>query len=156
MGARHAVAGRRVSTVHQGRVGAPNELATGFTTLSLIWSNEVCKAHDITPRLIPDLLDDFPSRCWPRSTRETDFFRKTGSSKTKSTKLGPQATVQAKFGWDLFDFWPSISTGLRGVTSRVLRILKQPTSYFTKLRHRSWSQGTTTKRSFYSYIIYEV
>ena len=25
-------------------------------------------------------------------------------SKTKSTKLGPQATIQAKFGWDLWEF----------------------------------------------------
>ena len=52
------IAGRRVSTVYQGRVGAPKELATfRVTTLSLISSNEACGAHEITPRLFQNLLD---------------------------------------------------------------------------------------------------
>ena len=64
------ITGRGVSVVHQGGVGAPNELATfKFTTLSLISSNEVCGEHEIAPRLTQDLLDKFSGQCWPRSPR---------------------------------------------------------------------------------------
>ena len=49
-----------------------------FTTRSLSSSNEVCGAHEITPRLIQDLLDIFSSRCWPKSPPEILFSRKIG------------------------------------------------------------------------------
>ena len=44
-----------------------------LTTLSLISSNEVCGKHEVAPRLIQDLLENFSGRCWPISPREIVF-----------------------------------------------------------------------------------
>ena len=49
-----------------------------FTTLSLISSNEVCGEHDIAPRLIQDLRENFTGRCWSRSPREIVSFQNSG------------------------------------------------------------------------------
>ena len=44
--------------------------------------------HESTPRLIEHLLENFSSRCWPRSPREIDVFRNSGKLK-KIYKIGP-------------------------------------------------------------------
>ena len=108
------ITGRKVSAVHQGGVGAPNELATfRVTTLSLISSNEVCGEHEITPRLIPDLLENFSSRYWPRSPRETVFFRNSGKLKEKKNRpIGDRSGIFWLGSSGTSKFWPSIVIGL--------------------------------------------
>ena len=60
-----------------------NSSRSEFTTLSLISSNKVCGEHKIAPRLIQDLLENFSSRCWPRSPREIVFSRNFGKLEKK-------------------------------------------------------------------------
>ena len=68
-----------MSAVHQGGVGAPNELATFRVHDAVVdFVNEVCGKHEVAPRLIQDLLENFSGRCWPRSPREIVFFRNSG------------------------------------------------------------------------------
>ena len=38
----------------------------------------MCGEHEIAPRLIQDLLENFSGRCWPRSPREIIFPRNSG------------------------------------------------------------------------------
>ena len=54
------ITGRRVSAGHQGGVGAPNKLATfRVHDAVVISSKEVCGEHEIAPRLIQVLLENF-------------------------------------------------------------------------------------------------
>ena len=85
------ITGRRVSAVHQGgSEPLTSSPRSEFTTLSLISLNEVCGEHEIAPRLIQYLLENFSSRCWPRSPREIVFSPHFWQvKKNSSTKLGP-------------------------------------------------------------------
>ena len=50
------ITGRTVSAVHQvGSEPLTSSPCSGFTTLSLISSNELCEKHEYTPRLIQDI-----------------------------------------------------------------------------------------------------
>ena len=60
------ITGRRVSAVHQGEVGAPNELATFRVHEAVMIPYEECGEHEIAPRLIQDLLENY--------RREKSFF----------------------------------------------------------------------------------
>ena len=103
----------RVSAVHQGGVGGlTSSPHPEFTTLSLISSNEVCEEHEITPRLIQDLLENFSSRCCPRSPREILFFPEFWKvSKNKIYKIGLIGDRPGTV-WLGSNFRPSIVTGL--------------------------------------------
>ena len=54
--------------IQQGGVRAPN------VVMAVVDFVEVCAEHEITPRLIDDLLDKSLSRCWPRLPQEIVFF----------------------------------------------------------------------------------
>ena len=83
--------GRRVSAVHQGGVGAPNELATFRVHDAVVYFVErsVWRTRNCA-RLIQDLLEKFSGRCWPRSPPEIIFYRNSGKfRKIILPKLGP-------------------------------------------------------------------
>ena len=77
------ITGRRVSTLHQGGAGAPNEVAT-FRVHHVVvdFVERVCGEHEITPRLIQDLLEN--------DRRGKYFFcAKLESYTKKYSPLGP-------------------------------------------------------------------
>ena len=79
-----------MSAVHQGGVGVPNELATFRVHDNVvISSNEAGEKHEITPRLIEDLLENFSVRCWPRSPREIILSGNWKVPQRKNYKIGP-------------------------------------------------------------------
>ena len=110
------ITGRRVSAVHQGGVGAPNELAMFrvYNPVVDFIERSVWRTR-IAPRLIEDLLEKFSGRCWLRSPREIVFFRNSG--KFQQTILPnwvhrrPSRQSLARI-LGISKFWPSIVTGL--------------------------------------------
>ena len=99
------VTGRIVSTVHQGWVGAPvtSSPHSDFTTLSLTSLHAVCGAHEITQRVMQEILDRKSEADVRQDCRQKiHCCRKIGKLKTQTAKNWPIVKmVQANFGWDL-------------------------------------------------------
>ena len=75
----------------------------------------MCGEHEIAPRLIQDLLENFSGRCWPRSPREIVFSGILESFKKYFYQIGSIGDRSSKvwLGSSGFsNFWPSIVTGL--------------------------------------------
>ena len=74
------------------------------TTLSYSSSNAMCGSHEITPRLIRYLLENFSSRCWPRSPPEIRYFSENWEvPKTKQKKWAHRRSSRQILAgvWDL-------------------------------------------------------